>query len=109
MAAVHRKEYIRGKRALPESAPLIKTYDEAEWAKLVDGRTGPVDVSLALPPALHDRWVRLLRPLKPADFSKTMTHPEHGAITIDYLLSLYAWHGPHHVAHVTTLRKREGW
>ena len=109
VADSHMNAYIRVKLALTEHAPLIKTYDEAEWAKLIDARTGSVDVSLSLLTALHDRWVRLLRSLKPADFSKTMTHPEHGAITIDYLLSLYAWHGPHHVAHVTSLRKREGW
>jgi hypothetical protein len=109
VADSHMNAFIRVKLALTESAPTIKTYDEAEWARLTDGRTGPVDVSLALLTALHDRWVRLLRSLKPADFAKTMTHPEHGAITIDYLLSLYAWHGPHHVAHVTGLRKREGW
>jgi uncharacterized damage-inducible protein DinB len=109
VADSHMNAFIRVKLALTESAPLIKTYDEAEWAKLTDGRTGPIDVSLALLTALHDRWVRLLRSLKPTDFGKTMTHPEHGAITVDYLLSLYAWHGPHHVAHVTGLRKREGW
>jgi uncharacterized damage-inducible protein DinB len=109
VADSHMNAYIRVKLALTEHAPLIKTYDEAEWAKLIDARTGAVDVSLSLLTALHDRWVRLLRSLKPGDFSKTMTHPEHGAITIDYLLSLYAWHGPHHVAHVTGLRKREGW
>lgn len=105
----HLNAYIRVKLALTETAPLIKTYEEGEWAKLTDAREGPVDVSLALLTALHDRWVRLLRSLKPADFARTMTHPDHGAITIDYLLSLYAWHGPHHTAHITGLRKREGW
>lgn len=105
----HMNAYVRVRLALTENAPLIKTYDEAEWAKLSDARAAPIDASLALLTALHDRWVRLLRSLKPADFSKTMTHPEHGAITIDYLLALYAWHGPHHVGHITSLRKREGW
>jgi hypothetical protein len=109
VADSHMNAYVRVKLALTENTPVIKTYDEAEWAKLVDACTGSVDVSLSLLAALHDRWVRLLRSLKPADFAKTMTHPDHGAITIDHLLSLYAWHGPHHVAHVTSLRKREGW
>jgi uncharacterized damage-inducible protein DinB len=109
VADSHMNAFIRIKLAMTEAAPLIKTYDEGEWAKLSDGREGPVDVSLSLLTALHDRWVRLLRSMKPADFSRTMTHPEHGAITIDYLLSLYAWHGPHHTAHITNLRKRHGW
>jgi hypothetical protein len=25
------------------------------------------------------------------------------------MLALYAWHGRHHVAHITSLRQREGW
>jgi len=25
------------------------------------------------------------------------------------MLSLYAWHGRHHAAHVTALRERMGW
>jgi len=25
------------------------------------------------------------------------------------VLALYAWHGPHHTAHVTGLRQRMGW
>jgi uncharacterized damage-inducible protein DinB len=109
VADSHMNAYIRCKLALTESAPLVKTYDEAEWAKLSDSRDTPVAVSLTLLTALHDRWLRVLRSLKPDDFTRTLTHPEHGPITVDYLLALYAWHGPHHVAHVTGLRKRKGW
>jgi hypothetical protein len=25
------------------------------------------------------------------------------------MLQLYAWHGPHHIAHITTLRSIKGW
>lgn len=109
VADSHLNAYCRVRLALTENAPLIKTYDQAVWAKLSDAMTAPIESSLPLLTALHDRWVRLLRSLKPADFAKTMTHPEHGAISIDYLLALYAWHGPHHVGHITGLRKREGW
>jgi hypothetical protein len=50
-----------------------------------------------------------LQSLKPADFARTLRHPEKGLIKVDTLLRLYAWHGRHHVAHVTSLRKRMGW
>jgi hypothetical protein len=30
-------------------------------------------------------------------------------MTLDRNLALYAWHGRHHVAHITALRKRMGW
>jgi len=32
-----------------------------------------------------------------------------GRLTLDTLLAMYAWHGRHHVAHVTELRRRMGW
>lgn len=109
VADSHMNAYIRLKLALTENAPLIKTYDEAEWAKLNDSRETPVQVSLTLLTALHDRWERVLRAMTNADFARTLTHPDHGLITVDSLLAIYGWHGPHHTAHITNLRKREVW
>lgn len=105
----HLNAYVRFKLALTEDEPAIKTYEEARWAELPDSRSVPVDVSLALLENLHRRWVALLRSLPAADFRKTLRHPEWGTIGLDELLSLYAWHGRHHVAHVTSLRERMGW
>jgi hypothetical protein len=69
-----------------------------------------VEHSLTLLEALHARWVFLLERLKPADFERKLNHPEWDApMTLDMLLALYAWHGRHHVAHITELRKRSGW
>lgn len=107
VADSHMNAFIRIKLALTEEAPTVKAYDENEWAKLVDS-TAPIAISVSLLTALHDRWVRLMRAMKPSDFTRTVTHPERGPITADFLIALYAWHGPHHVAHVTSLRKREG-
>jgi hypothetical protein len=47
--------------------------------------------------------------MSPADFDRTFVHPEDGVLTLDTLLALYAWHGPHHVEHITSLRVRNGW
>jgi len=105
----HLNAYIRFKLALTEDNPRIKTYEEAEWAKLDDSRTTPVEVSLKLLEMLHDRWDRLLRSMSDADFQRTLDHPEWGALSLDSMLRLYEWHGRHHVAHVTKLRKRMGW
>jgi uncharacterized damage-inducible protein DinB len=104
MADSHMNAFIRMKLALTENSPPVKAYDENEWAKLADTRDTPVETSLTLLTALHDRWVRLLRAMKPEDFSRTVTHPEHGPITVDFLLALYAWHGPHHIGHVKQVR-----
>ena len=107
----HLNGYTRFKLALTEEEPTIKPYDERRWAELEDARTAPVEISLALLESLHERWVRLLRSLAPADFARTFRHPELGlgTVTLDQYVALYAWHGRHHVAHITSLRKRMGW
>jgi uncharacterized damage-inducible protein DinB len=106
----HLNAYIRFKLALTEDAPTIKPYDEARWAELSDSRDTPIDTSLTLLTSLHERWVRLLRAMKPADFARQVNHPEWSApAPLDVFLALYAWHGPHHVGHITSLRTRMGW
>jgi uncharacterized damage-inducible protein DinB len=105
----HMNAYVRFKLGLTESEPAIKTYEEAAWATLPDTPETPVEVSLALLDALHQRWVVLLRSMTDDDYRRTIRHPEWGAIALGPMLALYAWHGRHHVAHVTGLRERMGW
>jgi len=105
----HMNAYVRFKMALTEDSPTIKTYEEARWAELPDTKATPLEVSLVLLDTLHDRWVRLLRSLTPEQWNRTYRHPELGPMTLDKVLALYAWHGPHHVAHITELRKRMSW
>jgi uncharacterized damage-inducible protein DinB len=105
----HMNAYVRMKLALTESQPTIKPYEESLWAELHDGRTPPVDISLTLLEALHKRWVLLLTAMTPDDFRRTLNHPESGIMSLDTLVALYAWHGRHHVAHITSLRSRMGW
>ena len=105
----HLNAYSRFKLALTEDVPMIKTYDEALWAKLGDVQKTPIEVSLILLESLHERWVNLLRSLSDEDFQRGLRHPEWGELTVGLLLSQYAWHGKHHVAHITNLRDRMGW
>lgn len=105
----HINAFIRFKFALTEDVPRIKAYDEAKWAELADGRGGPIEPSLALIGGLHARWTRLLRSLRAADFERELEHPEHGRLTLNRMLALYAWHCRHHVAHITELARRERW
>lgn len=105
----HLNAYIRTKLALTEPAPVIKPYDEAAWATLADTTSVPIDVSLNLLDALHARWVALLRAMKDEDFRREYVHPETGRHQLDHLLALYAWHGPHHTAHITSTRERMRW
>jgi uncharacterized damage-inducible protein DinB len=105
----HLNSYVRFKLALTEDEPIIKPYAEDRWAELADTKGTPVEVSLTLLDSLHDRWVRLLQSLTPEEWKRTFRHPDLGAMTLEKTLALYAWHGRHHVAHITTLRERSGW
>jgi uncharacterized damage-inducible protein DinB len=105
----HMNSYVRFKLALTEDEPTIKPYEEALWAELADAKTTPIEPSLALLDNLHRRWVLLLRSLTPGDLARKFRHPELGTVTLDENLALYAWHGRHHVAHITALRERNGW
>lgn len=105
----HLNSYLRFKLAVTEEEPTIKPYDEAAWAELPDGRSEDVEGSLLLLEALHRRWTRFLRSLDDVRFTRTFRHPELGAVSLEWNLQLYAWHGRHHLAHVTGLRERMGW
>jgi hypothetical protein len=108
VADSHANGYIRMKLGLTEDVPTIKPYDQDEWAKLADTRL-PIDVSLGILDGVHARWATLWRSLTPDAFLRTFRHPEIGTLTLDTHLQLYAWHSRHHVAHITSLRQREGW
>jgi len=105
----HMNAYVRFKLALTEEEPTIKPYAEDRWAVLADTRTTPIEVSLMLLESLHTRWMRLLGSLAAADWKRTFRHPELGVMNLERMLALYAWHGRHHVAHITSLRERSGW
>lgn len=105
----HLNSYIRFKWAMTEEVPKIKVYNEAAWAELEDGRSAPTEVSLRFLEALHERWAYFLRRLTADDLARTFDHPDWGTVRLDQTLALYAWHGDHHVAHITNLRERQGW
>jgi hypothetical protein len=98
----HVNAFVRFKLALTEDQPTIKPYDEARWAVLADAAL-PVAPSLDLLEALHIRWVRLLESMHELDYRRTFAHPESGIWRLDQCLAQYAWHGRHHMAHITSL------
>lgn len=105
----HVNAYTRFRLALTEDEPTIKPYDEGQWAELPDARSAPVGPSLVLLESLHARWILLLRGLGEQDFARRFRHPELGTVNLERYLAVYAWHGRHHVAHITALRERSGW
>jgi hypothetical protein len=105
----HLNAYVRFRLALTEDAPTICPYDEARWAELPDAKAGDVEMSLCLLDAVHARWLACIRALPAESFDRTYRHPEMGVVSLHQQLALYAWHGRHHVAHITSLTQRSGW
>lgn len=109
VADSHMNAYIRFKLALTEDNPSIKPYDEAKWAELSDSRLA-VNISLTLLHALHNRWYDVLKHMEQAQFDRTLFHPGmQKELTLWFMMGLYAWHGHHHTAHITSLRQKTGW
>ena len=109
VADSHMNGFIRAKLALTEANPTIKPYDQDAWAGLADARLS-IAVSLQIVDAVHARWTTVYRAMAPADWGRTFVHPEAGiTYTLAEHVQLYAWHSRHHLAHVTSLRRREGW
>lgn len=109
LADSHANAYIRMKLAATEDVPTIRPYDEKLWSETLDAKTAPVGLSLDFIDALHCRWTWWLRSLSPDAFSRGLKHPEAGDMDVDALLQLYAWHGRHHLAHITNLVARNKW
>jgi uncharacterized damage-inducible protein DinB len=109
LADSHLNAYVRFRLALTEGEPTVKPYDQSLWANLEDARRAPIDPSLSLLEGLHYRWVILLKSMSAEDFGRTFNHPENGRLTLDQNLAMYAWHGRHHIGHITSLSERLGW
>jgi len=104
----HMQSVNRFRWVLTESTPTIKTYHEELWAEMSDYQ-GPTQPSLEIISGLHARWVYLLNSMKPHDFEKPFIHPDHHReMRLDENLALYAWHGEHHLAHISQALKSKG-
>jgi hypothetical protein len=106
VADSHVNAYIRFKLTLTEETPPLKPYEEQIWAELVDGKTADPAISLGILDGIHARLHQVLVSLTPSHFARTAHHPQHGAVTLDWMLRLYAWHGRHHIGHLRLVRDR---
>lgn len=106
----HHNSYTRFKWALTENEPLIKPYEEKEWAKLHDSQSAPIQLSLDHLRIIHTKLVYLLRGLKPEQLERNFVHPDGNTVnSLAQTIGHYAWHGEHHYTHIKNLCEREGW
>ena len=109
IADSHMNAYIRVKWTLTETSPTIKAYDEKGWATTPETSADP-SLSIAMLKALHTKWVALLRGLSAQELCRNFIHPATNKSTrLDQLMAMYAWHGDHHLAHITELKKQKNW
>ena len=102
--------FIRIKWALTEDKPIIKFYHEDRWAEMHDNVTMPIQPTLSFLEGLHYRLAYLMKSLNEDDLEKIFIHPEHNSeFRIKEIIGTYAWHGNHHLAHITELKKKKGW
>lgn len=99
---------FRFKRGLTEESPTAGSYREDLWAELID-YDAPIELSLQMLEALRGRLTVLFRGLSPSDFDKTVVSPSYGTMTLNDALHRFAWHGRHHIAHITSLKERQRW
>lgn len=105
----HMSAYTRFRLALTEETPTIKPFEETAWAELLDAKAGLIEPSLAIVDGLHRRWVMLLRSMSDGDFKRSYRHPHRGELVrLEETLGYFAWHSRHHVAHILSVRNRQG-
>jgi hypothetical protein len=110
VADSHMNAYIRFKLGYTEDNPTIRPYEEKLWATTADVQHLPVNISITLLFALHQRWHEFLKDFTREDWNRTVFHPEHKQeFTLWHLLGMYAWHCRHHTAHISRLREEKGW
>ncbi|WKL46208.1 putative metal-dependent hydrolase [Flavobacterium pectinovorum] len=109
-AESHMNCFIRIKWTLTENNPVIKPYDENHWSALQDNLHMPIESSLNLLEGLHARLAFLMKSLSETELEKSFIHPENNSeYKIKEIIGLYAWHGNHHLAHITSLKKYKNW
>jgi hypothetical protein len=110
VADSHINAYCRFKLGYTENNPTIKPYEEKLWVQTSDVSNLPVNISVTLLHAIHQRLYEFLKSFNESDWQKSVVHPEHGKQIILWdLLGMYSWHGRHHVAHITSLKERMNW
>ena len=91
---------MRLRLLLAEDKPTIHGYDEAEFARRLHYDTRPIEPSLDAMRAARESTATLLEDLSEEDWSRSGTHTESGAYSVETWLEIYAAHGHDHADQV---------
>ena len=95
--------YLRLRKLLAESDPVLQGYDESEWARVLH-YDRPIEHSLAIFNAVRASSGELLDLLSDDDWERAGTHSESGAYSVDRWLEIYADHGAAHADQIARAR-----
>jgi len=106
LADSHMNGFSRFKLALTEDNPSVFGYDQDKWALLPDSTSTQIEESISILKGVHLRWGHVLDHVTEADRARTYFHMGYQqSRTLDFTLSLYAWHGLNHIGHLRLLEK----
>jgi uncharacterized damage-inducible protein DinB len=86
---------FRLRQTLAEDHHVIQPFDQDGWAKSYPG--ADARLALAALSALRAWNIALIRSVKPADYSKPVTHPERGTMTFQTIVETMAGHDRNHL------------
>jgi hypothetical protein len=81
--------------ALTTPAYVAQAFDQDTWIGRDSRLSGPEAVDAFITVALMNGL--LFEELSPADRATAFTHPEYGALTVDWIIHLLAGHQIHHL------------
>lgn len=109
LADSHINAYLRTKFAITENHPNVFGYEESVWADLKDAKHTDISSSLHLIKGLHARWSQTFESMSASDYEKQYHHLGYKKdFDMMNVLSLYAWHSEHHLAHLHQALKYRG-
>jgi len=97
--------YTRLRRLVADETPVIQGYDEPVWARRLHYDDRSIEPSIAVMRAVRASSLQLLESLTDREWTKTGTHPESGAYSVEEWLRIYASH-PHD--HADQIRRARG-
>jgi len=101
--------YARMKLIVTEEKPILKPYDQDQWASLADCKNGQISSTLLLIKGLHERWLMFLNSLPETNWTREGIHLENGKVSLDDVLRIYSRHGETHVQQIISFREKMKW
>jgi hypothetical protein len=88
---------VRARMALTQPGYVAQPFDQDRWLEKEGSSDGRAALAAYL--AMRQLNLQLFANLSAADRAATFRHPEHGDLTVQWLLEMIAGHELHHVPH----------